>query len=335
MANNFKKYQNPNKKHFNLYNLFSGDLDGRGVTKADKITDFNVINFFKLYFRNFGNMLKLNLLFVIGNFPLIFYLFARSGNISLQSLTATNILYSSFRGVLLSGQMTPVTAALNGVIGYRTVNFVPTTTTYIFMALAILVIFTFGVVNVGCAYIMRNIVKGEPIFFMSDFFYAIKRNWKQALLYGILDCLFIVLLLYDIVFFYYNIGTFFSNVCFYVSLLLIILYFVMRFYIYVMMLTFDLSIWKLLKNALIFTILGFKRNVMAIIGMVLFCMLCYGVFLAYTPLGMLLPLLIMFSTMAFMAIYASFPKIKKVMIDPYYKEEPEENAEEPIFRDMG
>lgn len=334
--NNFRQYRDPNKKHFNLYEMFSGGIDGRGVKKSDKITDYSVVNFFKLYGRNFGNIIKLNLLFILGNFPILFYLFARSGNISLKSVTATNIVYSSFRGVLLSGNYNPVTAALAGIAGYRTVNYVPTTVTYVFIALTALIIFTFGFVNVGTAYIMRNIVKCEPIFFMSDFFYAIRRNWKQALIYGILDCLFCVLLVYDVIFFYYNIGAFFSNVCFYVSLLLCIVYFVMRFYIYVMMLTFDLSIFKLLKNALIFTVLGFKRNVMAIIGMVLFCLLCYGVFLTYAPLGMLLPLLLMISTMSFMAIYAAYPKIKKVMIDPYYKDEPEEAAEEdPVFRDMG
>ncbi|MCQ2431721.1 MAG: DUF624 domain-containing protein [Clostridia bacterium] len=316
--------------------MFSGGIDGRGVSKKDRITDYNIVNFFKLYGRNFGNIVKLNLLFVFGNFPILFYLFARSGNISTPSVTASNILYSSFRGVLLSGQFTPVTAAMNGILGYRTVNYVPTTVTYVFLALTALIVLTFGVVNVGTAYIMRNIVRCEPIFFMSDFFYAIKRNWKQALPFGILDGLFCALLVYDVVFFYYNIGPFFNNVCFYLSLVLTLVYFVMRFYIYVMMLTFDLSIFKLLKNALIFTVLGFKRNVSAVIGMILFLLVCYGVFLTYAPLGMLLPLLVMFSSMAFMAIYASYPKIKAVMIDPYYKDEPEEDdAEEPVFHDMG
>jgi hypothetical protein len=90
---------------------------------------------------------------------------------------------------------------------------------------------------------MRNIIKQEPIFLMSDFFYAIKRNWRQALIFGILDILFCALLVYDVIFFYYNIGvSFFSNVCFYMSLFIVFLYFVMRFYIYPMMVTFSLSI---------------------------------------------------------------------------------------------
>lgn len=337
--NNFREYRNTKKKKgFNLYEMFSGDLNGRGVKKQDKITDFNLVNFFKLYGRNFGKMIQLNLLYLLGNFPIIFYLFARSGNISTESLSATHILNSSFHGVLLSGHLNPVTAALNGVLGYRTINYVPTTATYVVMALAALIIFTFGFVNVGTAYIMRNMIKQEPIFLMSDFFYAIKRNWRQALIFGILDIVFCALLVYDVIFFYYNIGvSFFSNVCFYLSLFIIFLYFVMRFYIYPMMVTFDLSIFKMLKNALIFALLGFKRNITAVIGMIIFCLLCYALLLIYVPLGLLTPILLIFGSCAFMATYAAYPKIKQIMIDPYYTE-PEEDEDddfEPVFRDMG
>lgn len=336
MANNFRRFKDPNKKSFNLYNLFSGELgSGKGVKKEDKIKSYGVVEGVKLYGRNLGNMFKLNLLYLFGNFPIFFFLFALSGNTSLPSLTQTNILYSSFRGVLLSGEFDPVMAALNGIIGYRTANYVPTTTTYVFYGLTALVLLTFGLVNVGCAYILRNIVKQEPIFFLSDFFYAIKRNWKQALPFGILDLLFSALLCYDVIFFYYNIGPFFNNVCFYLSIALIFLYFVMRFYIYPMMLTFDLSIFKLLKNALIFVALGFKRNIMALIMMVLVALFTYGVFQAYPPLGMIMPLIIVISSLAFISMYAAFPKIKEIMIDPYYTEEPEEEQEAPIFRDMG
>ena len=335
--NNFREYRNTKKKSFNLYEMFSGGFDGKGVKKQDKIKDFDLVGFFKLYGRNFGKMIQLNLLYVFGNFPIIFYLFAHSGSISTESLASTHILNTSFHGVMLGGNLTPVTAALNGVLGYRTINYVPTTATYVMLMLAALVIFTFGFVNVGTAYIMRNMIKQEPIFLMSDFFYAIRRNWRQALIFGILDVLFCALLVYDIIFFYYNIGvSFFANVCFYLSLFLVFLYFVMRFYIYPMMVTFSLSIFKMLKNALIFSLIGFKRNITAVIGMLLFCMMCYAVLLIYVPLGLLTPILLIFGSCGFMATYAAYPKIKQVMIDPYYTEPEEEDDDfEPIFRDMG
>ena len=42
------------------------------------------------------------------------------------------------------------------------------------------------------------------------------------------------------------------------------------------------------------------------------------------PAAVIIPLTVLFSTMAFMKVYASYPKIKELMIDPYYAEHPEE-----------
>lgn len=227
-----------------------------------------------------------------------------------------------FRGVLLGG-IDPVTAALNGVIGVPSTNYVPTTLTYVILSLSLLVLLTFGVVNVGTAYLLRNIVKCEPIFFLNDFFYAIRRNWKQALPFGVLDIGIVALLIYDIVFFYYNLGSSFMDIMFFVSLVLLVVYFCMRFYIYLLMLTFNLSIFKIIKNAFIFSIIGIKRNIVALFGIVIFTMTFYGLLISLFPIGVLIPFTIFFGTCAFMATYAAWPKIKEIMIDPY-QTEPEE-----------
>jgi len=107
----------------------------------------------------------------------------------------------------------------------------------------------------------------------------------------------------------------------------------MRFYVYILMVTFDLSIYKLMKNALIFAILGFKRNILAFIGILLSLVVTYSLCLIFLPLGIILPFIILFGSGAFMAAYAAYPKIKQVMIDPYYPEEEKVYEEEPIFRD--
>ena len=46
------------------------------------------------------------------------------------------------------------------------------------------------------------------------------------------------------------------------------------------------------------------------------------------PFGIAAPLAIMFSTLAYMKVYAAYFKIKTVMIDPYLAEHPEEAPEE-------
>ena len=273
---------------------------------------------------------------VLGNFPVFFSMLAAAGYFSKHGTSPASSLYGPFYGALLhgTGGGSPVTAALYGVHGIQASVAIPTTATNVLYALTALIIFTWGLVNVGTSYQLRNIVKGEPLFIWHDFWHAVKRNWKQGLVFGILDVVFMALLAYDVMFFYFNIGPFMFNVMFYLSLAIVLIYFMMRFYVYIMIVTFDLPIRKLLKNALIFSILGFKRNILAVLGIAVALMLNYYLMIVFLPLGVILPFIITFSTCAFMAAYAAYPKIKELMIDPYYVEE-EREYEEPIFRDNG
>ena len=113
--------------------------------------------------------------------------------------------------------------------------------------------------------------------------------------------------------------TFFTSTMFWSNLVIFIVYFFMRFYIYVQMVTFKLSIFKILKNSLIFSLLGIKRNIVALLGIgfvvfleVLFIFSLGGMLL---PLAVGLPLLILISLMAYIKVYAAFYKIKTVMIE--------------------
>ena len=119
---------------------------------------------------------------------------------------------------------------------------------------------------------------------------------------------------------------------FYLSLAMLILWFYMRFYMYLLLVTFDLSIPKILKNALIFSIIGFKRNFMATLGILVLLLLNYMVFVYIQPLGIVLPLVLTLSNGAFMSTYAAYFKIKEIMIDPY-ADEPAAPTEEPLAKD--
>ena len=109
----------------------------------------------------------------------------------------------------------------------------------------------------------------------------------------------------------------------------------MRFFIYILLITFNLKIRYIYKNAFIFSILNIKRNALAILGIAALVVINYALFIMYLPIGIILPFIITLSTGAFIAAYAAYPKIKEIMIDPYVDEKEEEIKEEPIFRDMG
>ena len=313
--------------------LFNYSLEGKGVKKEPEGPK-NLKNFFISYFRKFGQLVTVNIYMIFGNFPVLFALLALSGNLNVHLPAPASKLYTVLYGVLRDTG-SPVLSALNGAYGMRGDLSLPTTATNVCWALSLLLIFTFGLVNVGTTYILRNMVKGEPIFMWSDFWYAIKRNWRQGLILGALDLVFMFVIAYDILFFYTNIGSFMLNVFFWFSLFLAVIYYFMRFYMYIVMITFDLSIFKILKNAVIFAILGFKRNFMALLGMALVLFLTAGIFSIFIPLGIIIPFVCLFSTCAYMSAYAAFPKIKQYMIDPYYEEEEDDEDFEPIFKDRG
>ena len=107
------------------------------------------------------------------------------------------------------------------------------------------------------------------------------------------------------------------------------------------MVTFKLSIFKMIKNSLIFALLGFKRNILAFLGIILVIFLELVLLLGtggiLLPFAVAAPLTVLFSMFSYMKVYAAYPKIKQFMIDPYLDEHPDERPEEPtveaIMRD--
>ena len=275
-------------------------------------------SFFKLLGRKINTLLTLNLMFVFGNFPIFFVLFAVSGYPSMHSTAPYYQQYAPLLGASYFDH-SPLIASLLGVFGIHANITVPTVFTYILFGLGFLLLFTFGPVNVGTTYILRSIVREEALFMWSDFWYAIKRNVRQEFVFGILDLAIMALLGYDFLYFYMNLsGGTLIYIMFFLTFAMAIVYAMMRMYIYLMMVTFDLSIFKLLKNALFFTILGIKRNIVALLGVVLIIAVNYTCLILYYPLGVILPFILMFSVGGLMCAYAAYPKIKEIMIDPYY-----------------
>lgn len=296
--------------------------DGDGVSKEEEqiYAHPTLKNFFKLLSRRMNQILSVNLLMVFGNFFLFFALFAISGYASIHSTAPYFSNFAALNGVY-KFDPSPATAALMGIFGMQADITVLSTVDYILLAISALTIFTFGPVNVGCTYILRNIFRGEGIFLWHDFLHAVKRNLRQGIIYGILDAVIVFLLFYDIFFFNLNYGLNTAlNMMFFAALFMLILYIIMRPYIYLMLVTFDLSIFKMFKNALLFTVLGVKRNIMSFLGIVVLGVIEYALLMIYFPLGVILPFVGLFSIGYMMQIYGAFPKIKEIMIDPYYEQ---------------
>lgn len=336
MANKPHKYENMSeyddtssddrtdapKGRFNIFNKLYG-VDGAGIEKDELrvLEEPSLANFFKLLGRKLWRLISVNSLYLFGNFPLIFLMIYLGKFTQVETAAPAYPIFSSVYGAA-SASPSPVTASLLGIFGRTSSVFVDTPLSKVFLYLSFLVIFTFGIINVGCTRHLRSMIREEPIFFWQDFFEAVKKNLRQALIFGAADCIIMVMLVFDVIWFNANSANSggMMTVFLVISWGTLIIYAMMRMYIYLMMITFDLSIPKLLKNALLFTALGIKRNLLALLGGVLFWLLCWGLITIWFPLGLCAFILFPFGVTAFMGAYAAYPKIKQVMIDPYYDE---------------
>lgn len=315
------------------FKLFDFTKDGKGVSKAEtENIKPNLSGFFKQYKNKFSRLLSVNIFMVLGNFPLFFAGMAYAGYGATHTTIPAYFLFPIINA-MDKFDPSPVSAALYAIYGLQGPAMHFSTVSYILLALSLLTLFTFGLTNVGTTYILRNLARGDAVFMWSDFWYAIKRNWKQGILIGILDILFSFLSVFNIRYYFLALNdTFINGIMFYISLAMLILWFYMRFYMYLLLVTFDLSIPKILKNSLIFSIIGFKRNFMATLGILVLLLLNYMVFVYVQPLGIVLPLVLTLSNGAFMSTYAAYFKIKEIMIDPY-ADKPEAPSEEPLAKD--
>ncbi len=320
------------EKKSKLFGFFDYNRDNRPDAVEEDTTP-TLKRYFKLLGRRFWKLVTLNLMMLPLVIPALicFYLY-----ISTQQIPVSGeVLFPQLLGASAVGG-TPTTTLLFDLFGAQQNIPVFTTSTYVGMGICIaFLVITFGWQNVGAAYIVRNMVRGEPVFIWSDYFYAIKRNLKQGFFLGLIDAVVIFTLGFDIAYFWGRTGTFTLDFGFYVTLALIVIYFLMRFYIYLLLVTFDLSIYKILKNALIFSMLGFKRNIMGVLGIALITGLHLILIplLITTPLSglpIILPFLWYMAAVTFTAAYAAYPIIDRYMIAPYAakKEEEEETTEE-------
>lgn len=134
--------------------------------------------------------------------------------------------------------------------------------------------FVLGPVHAGFTYLMRNFARREPCFIWMDFRDTIKANWKQSLIHSIISTVIFVLM--ALAFHYYGLilqKSLLSTLLRSILLICIIVYTIMQFYIYQLMITFELSLKDIYKNALLFTFVRLPSNV----GVLALCLLLLAV----------------------------------------------------------
>ena len=211
-----------------------------------------------------------------------------------------------------------------------------------------------GLSRAGITHIARNLAREQHSFGISDFFDTIKANWKQSLIVGIINLLINLLLCFGLIF-YYNSEGLFADIALGFLLICFVIFSFMGYYMWTIIITFQLPTSKVYKNSFLLAFVNFKKNLfVGVVELVLWAFVILAVvWIPHFLVLFLSTLLAVFVIPGFIHLliqFNCFPAIQKYMIDPYYEAHPDEDIllrrnlsldtkehteekREPIFRD--
>lgn len=250
-----------------------------------------VFTYFELLYTKFLKLVQLNFVYMICILPLILgitYFTCLMLNISAEVIGYSQILTL----LVYITELIPI---------------------YILVPLFIASAIFYGPLTAGLTFCVRNMVTRKA-FWISDLFTKAKSNFKQSLIFGLID-IFVILCCVLYCSMELGEGLNFYNAIKYVAIFVAVLYFFMRFYIYTMVVTFDLSIKNILTNARLFVVLGFFKNLLAtLIGAVI------AISFISTPIiDIVLFATLYFSLCRFSAVFSTYPVIDEYILRPQKK----------------
>lgn len=120
----------------------------------------------------------------------------------------------------------------------------------------------FGPVAAGTTYIYRNIVKGQGIFIWSDIWSNVKRFFVKGSLITIIDVAVLYIASIALQVYPQIIDGLLESIVIWVIIVFLVLFMIMHFYIYQLMIEYDLSIVKLYRYAFVFSLLRLFPNLL-------------------------------------------------------------------------
>lgn len=168
----------------------------------------------------------------------------------------------------------------------------------------------------GFMKVLRNISVRRPVFVWADFWRAFRSNFFQGAIMGVLDMFVIVAMSFAIPM-YFNMaeGNNFFMFPFIICLVCGFLFLMMHFYIYLLIVSTNLSLWKILKNSLFLTAIDIKTSIVNLLVTVVI-VLAFVVLFPWT----IVCILLFPSFLGLLYAFNCFPVIRKYVIQPYYDE---------------
>ena len=274
--------------------LFNYSKEGPGVSRdAPKKKRFFL--FFELYFRKFWKLCLVNIIYVLFCIPMVAAVFA------LYLIASNSTDFTTQPWFIPAAILSFVLAAV-----------------------------TFGPATAGATYVLRNFAREEHAYIWYHFWKAFKSNFRQASVMGVIDILVSCIAAYVIMFYAMSMGEGNSFVILLIlSVIFLIIFTVMNYYVYLLMVTIELPFTHLIKNSFILSVLGIKYNVVVFI----FTFIVGAVEVLFFPITLPVVLIIGVSTPMFITTFGVYPVVKKYCIDPVLEAQEEDQEEEAVFSD--
>lgn len=265
-----------------LFGFGNYDKPGPGVSK-DEPPKAAPIRFFEIFARKFSKLVQLNLIFILPTIVAFILMIA--------------IYMAPTHYMVIIANVFEVDAWASFVVPLPLILLAPFTA--------------------GLAFVTRNFAREEHAFVWSDFWDAVKGNWKYFLLNGAI-CYLVFTMLTFAVLYYYGMSS--SGWIYYIPLWLCVVVAVVflfaQYYLPIMFVTFDLKFSHAYKNAMIFTVAGFGRNLLVtvILCLMLFAFLNIPLLNITLLVYVLLLLFLVFSFVSYLVSFAVYPVIDRYMI---------------------
>lgn len=191
---------------------------------------------------------------------------------------------------------------------------------YINVSILALSLFLTGPATAGFVYVIRNMQRREHAWIFSDFWTQFKKNYKQGLAMSVLDAVCYFLLYVAYAFYGYIMpvsmpGSDFMSVAGVAFVIILtVVYTWSHYYIYTMMVTFELKFSVLFKNSMIFAIAKLPLNILItlIVGGIVYL---YLLLMAYSIAAFSIVFaLIGISLLWLIIVFGTYPTIDKLML---------------------
>lgn len=225
-----------------------------------------VFSFLYSFKTHFTTIMSVNVLFVLFNIPMMLVAFA----ITLLLLPTMNPVFipENFAQFMLE----------SGVVGNQVMNDVGTDASYqiYYLIVVFCVMFLLGTTltvigpfQAGFTQIYRNLYRQDSVFIFNDFKDGMKSNLKQSLIAGIIGLVFTVVDLLAVSF-YSALGTTFGTAASTFFIVLFFVFIIVQNMVYTMIVSRELSLKNIYKNAFLFVLLKFGPCFMLALVMIVF-----------------------------------------------------------------